>query len=269
MADPLIRGSAVLVGAAWVTAPLPAGRASTVASDASAAAASVQSAPIFRVVRIACPFVESDDTGLARIDRLEPPPYGSFTRLTNRSSESGARAGGTLVPWPDSPSEACACAPVRSTTSRFGSCSTRSSSVARRTTRRLPRPRRSWSSSERRPAISTACVSPRGSTDRACAASRRRASRSTSTPRSTRRPTPPRTRSWRSEYVADGELDVGAWARDQVALGLPDQILCRPDCAGLCPFCGKDLNVEPHEHAEEAVDPRWAALERLRTEHGA
>src|SRR4029079_17332934 len=76
VADPLIRGSAVLVGAAWVTAPLPAGRASTVASDASAAAASVQSAPIFRVVRIACPFVESDDTGLAGIYRLEPPPYG-------------------------------------------------------------------------------------------------------------------------------------------------------------------------------------------------
>ena len=72
-----------------------------------------------------------------------------------------------------------------------------------------------------------------------------------------------------SEYVVDGELDVGAWARDQVALGLPDQILCRPDCAGLCPICGKDLNVEPHEHAEEAVDPRWAALERLRTEPGA
>jgi uncharacterized protein len=70
----------------------------------------------------------------------------------------------------------------------------------------------------------------------------------------------------RSEYVSDGELDVGAWARDQVALGLPDQILCRPDCAGLCPICGKDLNVEPHEHAEEAVDPRWAALEAFRTD---
>jgi uncharacterized protein len=70
----------------------------------------------------------------------------------------------------------------------------------------------------------------------------------------------------RSEYLSDGELDVGAWARDQVALGLPDQILCRPDCAGLCPICGKDLNVEPHEHAEEAVDPRWAALEAFGTE---
>ena len=69
-----------------------------------------------------------------------------------------------------------------------------------------------------------------------------------------------------SEYVADGELDVGAWARDQVALGVPDQILCRPDCAGLCPVCGKDLNVEPHEHAEAVIDSRWAALEALRAD---
>ena len=37
----------------------------------------------------------------------------------------------------------------------------------------------------------------------------------------------------RSEYVSDGELDVAAWARDQVALGVSGQILCRPDCACL------------------------------------
>jgi len=67
-----------------------------------------------------------------------------------------------------------------------------------------------------------------------------------------------------SEYVRDGELDVGGWAHDQVALALPEPILCRPDCAGLCPVCGKDLNVEPHEHLERDADPRWAALEELR-----
>lgn len=70
----------------------------------------------------------------------------------------------------------------------------------------------------------------------------------------------------RSEYVVDGELDVDAWARDLVALGAPDQILCRPDCAGLCPVCGKDLNVDPHEHDETSMDPRWATLETLRSE---
>jgi uncharacterized protein len=70
----------------------------------------------------------------------------------------------------------------------------------------------------------------------------------------------------RSDYVVDGELDLDIWARDQVALSLPNQILCRADCAGLCPVCGKDLNVEPHAHAEEAVDSRWAALEALRSD---
>ena len=68
----------------------------------------------------------------------------------------------------------------------------------------------------------------------------------------------------RSDYVVENRLEVGAWARDQIALALPEQILCRPDCAGLCPVCGKDLNVEPHEHAEVELDPRWSALEELR-----
>src|SRR5215467_11708133 len=54
-----------------------------------------------------------------------------------------------------------------------------------------------------------------------------------------------------SEYLEDDRLDLSAWAHDAIALALPDKILCRPDCAGLCPVCGKDLNAEPHEHVEE------------------
>jgi len=69
-----------------------------------------------------------------------------------------------------------------------------------------------------------------------------------------------------TEYLADGQLDLSAWARDSIALALPEQILCRPDCAGLCPVCGKDRNVEPHEHAEERIDPRWEALSELQKE---
>jgi len=65
-------------------------------------------------------------------------------------------------------------------------------------------------------------------------------------------------------YVVDDRLDVSGWARDAVALALPDKILCRPDCAGLCPMCGKNLNDEPHEHEDDATDSRWAALEALR-----
>ena len=70
----------------------------------------------------------------------------------------------------------------------------------------------------------------------------------------------------RTEYLADDRLDLSAWAHDAIVLALPDKILCRPDCAGLCPVCGKDLNAEPHEHADERPDPRWAKLSELRQE---
>jgi uncharacterized protein len=66
-----------------------------------------------------------------------------------------------------------------------------------------------------------------------------------------------------SDYVVDDELRLADWARDAVALALPSPVLCRPDCAGLCPVCGKNLNVEPHAHEEVVADPRWAALEGL------
>ena len=68
----------------------------------------------------------------------------------------------------------------------------------------------------------------------------------------------------RTPYLTDDRLDLSAWARDAVALALPDKILCRPDCAGLCPVCGRDLNVEPHAHEDEELDTRWAALSELR-----
>jgi uncharacterized protein len=68
----------------------------------------------------------------------------------------------------------------------------------------------------------------------------------------------------RTPYLQDDRLDLSAWARDAVALALPDQILCRADGAGLCPVCGRDLNVEPHEHEDEGGDDRWAKLAELR-----
>jgi uncharacterized protein len=69
----------------------------------------------------------------------------------------------------------------------------------------------------------------------------------------------------RSPYVHDDELEIGRWAHDATILALPTQILCRPDCAGLCPVCGESLNDNPHEH-EQATDPRWAALDDLKLE---
>jgi uncharacterized protein len=67
-----------------------------------------------------------------------------------------------------------------------------------------------------------------------------------------------------SPYVQQGVLDLQSWARDALALTLPTQLLCRPDCAGLCPVCGADLNLAGPEHAHEREpDPRWAKLSEL------
>ena len=71
----------------------------------------------------------------------------------------------------------------------------------------------------------------------------------------------------RSPYVdADDDLDLRAWARDAFALTLPAQIACAPDCSGLCPRCGANLNDEPDHSHEAEPDPRWAKLSEIRFE---
>jgi uncharacterized protein len=68
-----------------------------------------------------------------------------------------------------------------------------------------------------------------------------------------------------SPYIdAADVLDLASWARDALALELPRQVVCRPDCAGLCSVCGEDLNAAgPDHHHEREPDPRWAALRDL------
>ena len=70
-----------------------------------------------------------------------------------------------------------------------------------------------------------------------------------------------------SPYLDHEVLDLRSWARDVLALERPDQLLCRPDCAGLCPVCGADLNAAGSGHGHEREpDPRWAKLSELRFE---
>ncbi len=58
---------------------------------------------------------------------------------------------------------------------------------------------------------------------------------------------------------SDFRIDLTPLLREEVILATPQAPLCRPDCKGLCPVCGLDLNASPHEH-ERDVDERWAAL---------
>jgi uncharacterized protein len=52
--------------------------------------------------------------------------------------------------------------------------------------------------------------------------------------------------------------------REQVLLAVPLRSLCREDCKGLCPCCGKNLNIDTCSCAAQVPDPRWAALEDIK-----
>jgi len=68
-------------------------------------------------------------------------------------------------------------------------------------------------------------------------------------------------------YPYEGDqLDLAPLARDAVLLELPQAPLCQEDCQGLCPECGANRNEGDCGHADVPTDPRWAALEALRTQ---
>jgi len=66
----------------------------------------------------------------------------------------------------------------------------------------------------------------------------------------------------------DGEsVDLTREVRDALFVEVPAHPVCRPECAGLCPRCGADLNNGPCAcGGRRSVDPRWAALEQLQRE---
>lgn len=67
-----------------------------------------------------------------------------------------------------------------------------------------------------------------------------------------------------TDVIEGNELDLTEVAREQIVLNLPEQVLCRDDCRGICPMCGKDLNEGECQCGEETIDPRWAALKDLK-----
>jgi uncharacterized protein len=63
-------------------------------------------------------------------------------------------------------------------------------------------------------------------------------------------------------YEGDG-LELEDILREQVLLALPMQRVCREDCRGICPVCGKNRNEIACDCKEAAADDRWAALRNL------
>jgi uncharacterized protein len=59
------------------------------------------------------------------------------------------------------------------------------------------------------------------------------------------------------------EIDVTPAVREELVLAAPRFVLCRDDCKGLCPQCGKDLNVDACD-CEPATEARWQPLKALK-----
>jgi len=59
----------------------------------------------------------------------------------------------------------------------------------------------------------------------------------------------------------DGQgIELDDLVKEEVLLALPAQVLCRPDCQGLCPVCGADRNETSCECETKVIDSRWEKL---------
>jgi len=63
------------------------------------------------------------------------------------------------------------------------------------------------------------------------------------------------------------KIELDEDIRDYAILAVPMKKLCSEDCKGLCPKCGKNLNDGPCNCTEEAVDPRWESIQKLKTKN--
>ena len=66
-----------------------------------------------------------------------------------------------------------------------------------------------------------------------------------------------------SLFVLEGnEIDRGEILSTLFILDMETKFLCKEDCKGLCPTCGKNLNLGPCG-CRKPIDPRFAVLEQL------
>lgn len=61
-----------------------------------------------------------------------------------------------------------------------------------------------------------------------------------------------------------GEVDLRPALREQLMLRVPQYVLCREDCRGLCPHCGTDLNRSSCACVPEAEPSAWDALKKIK-----
>ncbi len=58
-------------------------------------------------------------------------------------------------------------------------------------------------------------------------------------------------------------IDLKEAVREQILLNMPNKVLCKDDCLGLCPDCGINLNKESCDCGKNKINPKFAALSKL------
>jgi len=74
--------------------------------------------------------------------------------------------------------------------------------------------------------------------------------------------------------ISEAETEIGYYQgegmqladslREQVLLAVPIKFVCREDCKGFCPSCGKNRNEADCGCVRKESDPRWDALKELK-----
>ncbi len=64
-------------------------------------------------------------------------------------------------------------------------------------------------------------------------------------------------------YQGD-EIDISNYLREQIAISLPQKVVCSEECKGLCTTCGANLNNESCSCDKDQIDPRFAILKDLK-----
>lgn len=68
------------------------------------------------------------------------------------------------------------------------------------------------------------------------------------------------------DFYQGDEIDLAQLTREQILLNLPQTVLCKPDCLGLCAKCGENKNEKKCDCSEREIDPRLKVLENLSRE---
>ena len=69
-------------------------------------------------------------------------------------------------------------------------------------------------------------------------------------------------------YYSTPVVDLAERVLEAIVVEVPQKLLCKPDCKGLCQYCGKNLNEDPdHKCTEKSgvVDPRWVVLQEIKS----